>query len=62
MPCKYTTDPIDTQDAIDQLRWLCLKMCTSCSTLLGIVLTSYNERMDYLLHLLRFRGMDTSHI
>ena len=62
MPRKYTIDPITTQDTIFQLRFLRRHLRYSCTFLLPTVFTSFSKREDYLLHLLQYWGVDTSHI
>ena len=59
VPCKYTADRIRTRKAIAEVIKLRDKIYRSSRTLVGAKFTKASERLQYLLLLLRYRGVDT---
>ena len=59
---KYTTDRIRTRKAIAKLIKLRDKIYRSSGTLVGAKLTKASERLQYLLLLLIYRGVDSSRL
>ena len=58
--CKYTTDRIRTRKAIAQVIKLQDKIYRPSGTLSDAKFTKASDRLQYLLLLLRYRGVDTS--
>ena len=61
-PCKYTTDRIRTRKAIAEVIKLRDNIYRSSGTLAGSKFTKASERLQYLLLLLRYWGVDTSRL
>ena len=61
-PCKYMTDRIRTRKAIAKVIKLRDEIYRSSGTLVGSKFTKASERLEYLLLLLRYRGVDTSRL
>ena len=66
-PCRrqiplYMTDRIRTRAAIVEVIKLKNKIYRSSGTLVAAKLTKASERLQYLLQLLRYRGVDTSRL
>ena len=59
-PHKYTTNRIRTRKAIAKVIKLRDKIYRSSGTLVGSKFTKASEKLQYLLLLLRYRGVDTS--
>ena len=61
-PHKYTTDRIRTRKAIAEVIKLRDKIYRSSGTLVGAKFTKASERLQYLLLLLRYGGVDPSRL